>query len=107
MANIVATRDPDLSAVVVFYGVSPPAEAVPRIHAPLLMHYAGLDTRVNAGVPAYEAALKAAGKAYTAYVYEGVNHAFHNDTSAERYDKAAATLAFERTVAFLHEHLGA
>lgn len=106
MVNVLAARDPELNAAVVFYGVSPPADAVPNIRAPLLLHYAGLDQRVNAGVPAYEAALKAAGKPYTLHMYEGVNHAFHNDTSAERYDKAAATLAFDRTVAFLKEKLG-
>ncbi len=75
------------------------------IHAALLLHYAGLDNRVNAGIPAYEAALKADGKTFSVYVYPGVNHAFNNDTSS-RYDKAAATLAWGRTVAFLHEYLG-
>ena len=75
------------------------------IHAALLLHYAGLDKRIGAGIPAYEAALKAAGKTFTIYVYPGVNHAFNNDTSS-RYDKAAATLAWGRTVAFLHEYLG-
>jgi carboxymethylenebutenolidase len=105
MVNILAVRDPQLNAAVVFYGVAPPAEAVPNIRAPLLLHYAGLDQRVNAGIPAYKAALKAAGKSYTLHMYDGVNHAFHNDTSAERYDRAAATLAFDRTVAFLKDKL--
>jgi carboxymethylenebutenolidase len=101
MVNIWATRDPDLDAGVAFYGVAPPTEAVARIKAPLMLHYAGLDTRVNTGIPAFDAALKAAHVPHEIFVYDGVNHAFHNDTSAERYNKAAATLAFDRTVAFL------
>lgn len=106
MVNIFAVREPRLGAGVAFYGVAPPVDAVPRIKAPMLLHYAGLDTRVNAGIPAYDAALRAAGTPHEIYVYEGVNHAFHNDTSAERYDKAAATLAYDRTVAFLNSYLG-
>jgi carboxymethylenebutenolidase len=106
MVNVLATREPGLGAGVVFYGVAPPAEAVPQIRAPLLVHLAALDARVNGTYPAYEAALKAAGKPYTIHMYEGVNHAFHNDTSDERYDKPAATLAFDRSVAFFKEKLG-
>ncbi|WP_460451977.1 dienelactone hydrolase family protein [Alsobacter sp. SYSU BS001988] len=105
MVNVLATREPRLGAGVAFYGVAPPTEAVGRYKTPLLLHYAGLDQRVNAGMAGYDAALKAAGEPHTIHVYEGVNHAFHNDTSAERYDQAAATLAFDRTVAFLKETL--
>jgi carboxymethylenebutenolidase len=79
---------------------------VPNIQAPLLLHYAGLDERINADVPAFEAALKAAGKPYTLHMYQGANHAFHNDTSQARYDPAAAKLAWERTVAFFKQQLG-
>lgn len=104
--NQLAVLAPDLDAGVAFYGMQPPASDVPRIHAPLLLHYAGLDDRINAGIPAYEAALKAAGKAYELYVYEGVNHAFNNDTNAARYDEKAATLAWQRSVDFLHRYLG-
>ena len=97
---------PDLKAGVVYYGLQVPAEQVTAIRAPLLLHYAGLDQRVNAGIPAYEAALKAASKRYTIYVYPNVNHAFNNDTS-NRYDKPAADLAWSRTIAFFKENLGA
>lgn len=107
MVNIFATREPQLGAGVAFYGIAPPTESVARIKAPMMLHFAGLDTRVNAGMPAYDAALKAAEIPHEVYVYEGVNHAFHNDTSAERYDKSAATLAFSRTVAFFKKNLGA
>jgi carboxymethylenebutenolidase len=79
---------------------------VKSIQAPLLLHYAGLDQRINAGIPAYEAALKTAGKRYTIYVYPNANHSFNNDTSS-RYDKAAADLAWSRTIAFFRENLGA
>jgi carboxymethylenebutenolidase len=102
----VATAVPDLAAGVVFYGRVPPLDAVPNIKAPLLLHYAGLDERINADVPAFEAALKAAGKPYTLHMYQGANHAFHNDTSQARYDPAAAKLAWERTVAFFKQQLG-
>ncbi len=78
---------------------------MPKIKAKLLLHYAGLDERINAGIAAYEAALKAAGVDYQIYVYEGANHAFNNDTSEARYDKDAATLAWSRTVDFLKEAL--
>ena len=87
-----------------FYGRQAAAEDVPKIAAPLLLHYAGLDERINEGWPAFEEALKANGKEYQAFVYDGVNHGFHNDTTP-RYDEAAATLAWERTVAFFNEKL--
>lgn len=104
IANMMAVRIPGLSAAVPFYGSQPAAEDVPKIQAPLLLQYAGLDTRVNEGWPAYEAALKANGKAYTAYIYPNVNHGFHNDTTP-RYDKAAAELAWQRTIDFFKEKL--
>jgi carboxymethylenebutenolidase len=103
--NLLATMSPRLAAVVSFYGVAPPLDKVPNIKAALLLHYAGLDDRVNATRPGYEAALKSAGIPYTAYVYEGVNHAFHNDTAGPRYNEAAATLAWQRTLAFFAETL--
>ena len=106
VVGLVAVADPELDAGVVFYGRTPPLDRVPAIRAPLLLHYAGLDERINADVPAFEAALKKAGKSYTLYRYEGVNHAFHNDTSAARYDAAAATLAWNRTLEFLRAELG-
>lgn len=104
IANMMAVRIPDLAAAVPFYGSQPAAEDVPKIHAPLLLQYAGLDTRVNEGWPAYEAALKANNKVYTAYIYPNVNHGFHNDTTP-RYDKAAAELAWHRTIDFFKEKL--
>lgn len=105
MTNTLAVRVPDLDAAVPYYGGQPSAADVPKIKAPLLIHYAGLDERVNAGWPAYEAALKAAGKTYTAYIYEGAQHAFNNDADGPRYHKAAADLAWQRTVGFLNRHL--
>ena len=104
IANMMAVRIPDLAAAVPFYGGQPATEDVPKINAPLLLHYAGLDTRINEGWPAYEAALKANNKVYTAYIYPNVNHGFHNDTTP-RYDKAAAELAWQRTVDFFNEKL--
>jgi len=104
IANMLATRIPDLGAAVPFYGGQPRAEDAARIKAPLLIHYAGTDERVNAGWPAYEAALKAAGVRYTMHMYEGTQHGFNNDTTP-RYDKAAATLAWQRTVEFFNTHL--
>jgi carboxymethylenebutenolidase len=104
--NRVAVLAPDLKAAVAYYGLQVPADQVPAIRAPLLLHYAGLDQRVNTGIAAYEAALKANNKRYTIYIYEGVNHAFNNDTS-NRYDKAAADLAWSRTIAFFRDNLGA
>ncbi len=104
IANMMAVRIPTLSAAVPFYGAQPATEDVPKIQAPLLLQYAGLDTRVNEGWPAYEAALKANNKVYTAYIYPNVNHGFHNDTTP-RYDKAAANLAWQRTIDFFKQYL--
>ena len=100
-----AVAEPSLDAGVVYYGMQPPAADVARIQAPLLLHYAGLDERINAGIPAFENALKAANKVYTLHMYEGVNHAFNNDTNAARYSKPAADLAWSRTLAFLQQNL--
>jgi carboxymethylenebutenolidase len=104
IANMLATRIPDLGAAVPFYGGQPSAADAARIKAPLLIHYAGTDERVNAGWPAYETALKAAGVKYTMHMYPGTQHGFNNDTTP-RYDKAAATLAWQRTVEFFNTHL--
>jgi len=104
VSNMLAVRVPGLAAAVPFYGGQAPVEDVPKIKAPLLLHYASNDQRVNAGWPAYEAALKAHGVRYTAHVYEDTNHGFHNDTTP-RYDEEAAKLAWERTLAFFKEHL--
>jgi carboxymethylenebutenolidase len=104
IANQMAVKLPDLAAAVPFYGAQPPKEDVPQIKAPLLLHYAGLDTRIDDGWPAYEAALKENKKEYTAYIYPNVNHGFHNDTTP-RYDKAAAELAWKRTIDFFTEKL--
>ena len=104
IANMMAVRLPQLSAAVPFYGGQPAGEDVPKIQAPLLLHYAALDTRVNEGWPAYEAALKENDKQYTAWIYPNVNHGFHNDTTP-RYDRAAAELAWKRTIEFFHDHL--
>ena len=106
LVNRFATASPELKAGVAYYGAQPPAEAVPNIEAALLLHYAGLDARINAGIDAYRRALEENGKTFEIHVYEGVNHAFNNDTSAARYDKAAADLAWQRTVAFLKTHIG-
>ena len=104
ITNMMAVRIPDLAAAVPFYGGQPAAEDVPKINAPLLIHYGELDTRVNEGWPAYEAALKANKKEYTEYMYPNANHGFHNDTTP-RYDKAAAELAWKRTVDFFSQKL--
>ncbi|APW37950.1 dienelactone hydrolase [Rhodoferax koreense] len=104
VANAAAVAYPELGAAVPFYGRQPKAEDVARIKAPLLLHYAELDTGINQGWPAYEAALKANNKTYEAYIYKGVNHGFHND-STPRYDEAAAKLAWERTVAWFKKYL--
>ncbi|WP_411706412.1 YghX family hydrolase [Edaphovirga cremea] len=104
VANAAAVAYPELAAAVPFYGRQPKSEDVPRIKAPLLLHYAALDTRINEGWPAYEAALKAAGKTYEAYIYPGVNHGFHNDTTP-RYDEAAAKLAWDRTIKWFEKYL--
>ena len=106
MVGDLAVQSPELDAGVVYYGRQPKAEDVPRIKAPLLLHYAGLDTRINAGIPAFEAALKQARKRYTLHVYPNVNHAFNNDTSEARYDAAAAALAWGCTLEFLRRQLG-
>jgi len=105
ISNMMAVRVPDLKAAVPFYGGQPTAEEVSSIKAPLLIHFAELDTRVNEGWPAYEAALKAHNKSYQAHFYPGANHGFHNH-STPRYDKEAAELAWERTVKFFRENLG-
>jgi len=104
VANMMAVRISDLSASVPFYGGQPSADDVQKIKAPLLLQYAGLDTRVNEGWPAYEKALKEQKKEYTVYIYPDVNHGFHNDTTP-RYDKAAAELAWQRTIDFFNAKL--
>lgn len=104
VCNALAVAYPELSASVPFYGRQAAAEDVPAIQTPLLLHYAENDKRINDGWPAYEAALKEHGKAYTAHIYPGVNHGFHND-STPRYDEAAAELAWGRTIDFFNTHL--
>jgi carboxymethylenebutenolidase len=104
ISNMMAVRIPELSAAVPFYGGQPAAEDVPKIKAPLLLHYGELDTRVNEGWPAYEKALKENNKEYTAYMYANANHGFHNDTTP-RYDKAAAEIAWKRTIDFFDKKL--
>jgi carboxymethylenebutenolidase len=106
IVNIMAVRIPDLGAAVPFYGGQPGAADTAKIKAPLLIHYAGLDERLNAGWPAWETALKANGVKYQMYMYPGTNHGFHNDTTP-RYDEAAAKLAWSRTTAFFKENLKA
>lgn len=106
MANQLAVHTEELGAAVAFYGMQPAAEDVPKIRAPLLLHYAGLDERINKGIEAYRAALDAAHVPCELFIYEGVNHAFMNDTNAARYDAAAAKLAWGRTIGFLKKHLG-
>ena len=102
--NLAVRLGADLSAAVPFYGGQAKAEDVPKIKAPLLLHFASRDERVNAGWPAYEAALKANRATYTAHFYEGTNHGFHNDTTP-RYDEAAAKLAWQRTLEFFNKYL--
>ena len=105
ISNTLAVRmGTDLAAAVPFYGGQPPAADAAKIRAPLLLHYASLDTRITGGWPAYEEALKANHITYTAYVYEGANHGFHNDTTP-RYDEAAAKLAWQRTLDFFNKYL--
>ena len=104
IANFLATRIPDLAAAVPFYGGQPNVADVPKIKAPLLIHYAGTDERINAGWPAYEAALKANNVPYTMHMYPGTQHGFNNDTTP-RYDAEAAKLAWERTMAFFKKHV--
>jgi carboxymethylenebutenolidase len=103
--NNLAVKSPELKAGVAYYGAQPQASDVPNIKAALLLHYAGLDDRINAGIDAYKKALEDHGKKFQIYVYDGVNHAFNNDTSAARYDKAAADLAWSRTIEFLKQNL--
>lgn len=100
MTNQLAVSAPELGAAIAFYGAVPTADTVPNIQAPLLLHYAGLDERINQGISSYETALRAAGKDYTICMYGNVNHAFHNDTNEARYNADAAQLSWERTVAF-------
>jgi carboxymethylenebutenolidase len=107
LANQVAVNSANVDAVVPFYGRQPASSEVARIEAPLLLHYAGLDDRINAGIPEYEQALKDAEVDYTIHMYEGANHAFHNDTSEARYDPEAAELAWSRTIEFFKQHLSA
>jgi carboxymethylenebutenolidase len=105
IANTLAVRmGADLAAAVAFYGAQPPADDVAKIKAPILAHYASLDTRITGGWPAYEAALKANHVTYAGYVYDGANHGFHNDTTP-RYDEAAAKLAWQRTLDFFNKYL--
>jgi len=106
VTNFLATHIADLAAAVPFYGAQPAAEDVPNIKAPLLIHYAGEDERINSGWPAYETALKAAHVRYEAFIYPGVQHGFNNDTTP-RYDEAAAKLAWQRTITFFNKHLRA
>ena len=104
--NTLAINAPDLAAGVAYYGGQPKDEAaIARIKSALLLHYAGKDDRVNAGIDAYKAALQKTGKDFQIYIYEGAQHAFNNDTSEARYDKKAADLAWSRTIAFLREKL--
>jgi len=105
MVNRLAAAGTSLNAGVPYYGSQLPAAEVSKISAPLLLQYASLDTRINAGIAAYEAALKANNKPYELCMYEGANHAFNNDTNAARYSKEAATLAWSRTIAFLKKNL--
>ncbi|RAJ08242.1 carboxymethylenebutenolidase [Chitinophaga skermanii] len=104
IANMMAARVPSLAAAVPFYGGQPPLEEVPNIKAPLQIHYAELDTRVNEGWPAYEQTLKDNKKEYTAFIYPKANHGFHNDTTP-RYDRPAAELAWKRTIEFFQAQL--
>lgn len=105
MANQVAVYSTDVVAAVPYYGAVPAVEDVPKIRASLLLHYAGLDERINSGIPAFEAALKKASVDYKIYMYEGAQHAFNNDTTPARYNKDAAQLAWQRTISFLKERL--
>ncbi|KKN56737.1 hypothetical protein LCGC14_0569190 [marine sediment metagenome] len=104
VTNQVAVNSPDLKAAVPFYGRQPASEDVPKIKASLLLHYAGLDERINKGIPEFEAALKKASVDYKIFIYEGAGHAFFNDTSS-RYHEEAAKLAWERTIAFFQQKL--
>lgn len=105
MANSLAVEVPDLLVAAPFYGRQPDVNDVPKINATLQLHYAEMDERVNAGIAAYEEALKKAGKKYQLFIYEGAQHAFHNDTAPTRYNEAAARLAWSRTLALFNEKL--
>jgi carboxymethylenebutenolidase len=105
MTARLAAAAPDVNAAVVFYGPVPPADEIAKMKAPMLLNYAGIDPNINPKLPEFEAGLKAANVPYTLYVYEGVNHAFHNDTGAARYNEAAAKLAWQRTVEFFDKQL--
>jgi len=105
MANQVAVNSPDVLAVVPYYGRQPAPEDVPKIKASLLLHYAGLDEGINKGIAAYETDLKKANVDYKLYMYEGAQHAFNSDNNPARYHKAAAQLAWQRTISFLTEKL--
>lgn len=105
MANSLAVEVPDLLVAAPFYGRQPDVNDVPKINATLQLHYAEMDERVNAGIAAYEEALKKAGKKYQVFIYEGAQHAFHNDTAPTRYNEAAAKLAWSRTIALFNEKL--
>ncbi|MDO8996593.1 MAG: dienelactone hydrolase family protein [Sediminibacterium sp.] len=105
MANNLAVNVPNLKAAVAYYGRQPEASKVAQIKSAVMLHYGGLDTRVNEGIPAYEAALKENKINYELFVYENVNHAFHNDTAGARYNEAAAKLSWERTLGFFAKHL--
>ncbi len=106
MVNQMAVNVPELKAAVAFYGRQAEVVDVPKIKAAVQLHYAGMDERINAGIPAYEEALKKAGVKYELYTYEGAQHAFHNDTAPTRYNEVAAKLAWERTLAFFDKYLG-
>ena len=105
MTNQVAVNSPDLDAAVPYYGMQPTAEQIELIKAPIMAHYAGDDTRINQGIPAFEEALKKDKKEYQIFIYEGAQHAFNNDSNPERYNEKAAKLAWGRTVAFFKEKL--
>ena len=105
MVNRVAVGAPELDAAVPYYGTTPSPEDVPKIKAPVMAHYAGNDARINAGIPAFEEALKKAGIDYRIFIYEGASHAFNNDSNPERYHEEAAKLAWERTIAFFRDKL--
>lgn len=105
MAGRLAVHSPDLGAAVVFYGMPPPAEEAARVRVPVMMHYAGRDERINAAVPAFDAALRAAGARFEMHMYPETDHAFHNDTNAARYNETAAKLAWRRTIEFLAREL--
>jgi carboxymethylenebutenolidase len=107
MAGRLAAASTELDAAVVFYGMPPAPEEAARVRVPLLLHYAGNDARINAAVPAFQEALKAGGKRYELFMYPGVEHAFHNDTNAARYNADAAKLAWQRTLDFLNRELAA